>query len=67
MSLFANGSLGNRYFFFYIDDLKREMKVDPANERRNDGQRSLRNAAIIKILCRLNAHVDITVQRSIGY
>lgn len=54
-------------FFFYIDDLKREMKVDPANERRNDGQRSLRNAAIIKILCRLNAHVDITVQRSIGY
>lgn len=43
------------------------MKVDPANERRNDGQRSLRNAAIIKIQCRLNARVDITVQRSIGY
>lgn len=49
------------HIFSYIDDLKREMKVDPANEGRNDGQRSLRNAAIIKILCRLNARVDIAV------
>lgn len=37
------------------------MKVDPANEGRNDGLRSLRNAAIIKIVCRLNARVDIAV------